>query len=225
MRAAVGDVWRCGALPIVVGGTGLYFKALLEGLSPIPAVPDAVREHWRGEAKRLEPAELHAVLAARDRATAARLAPTDRQRVTRALEVLDATGRGLADWQREPGEPVLTAGDALLLVTAPDREALYRGADARLDWMVANGAVDEAARLGERGLPAELPVMRALGVAPLLSAVRGECSVVEATAQAKRDTRHYIKRQETWLRRNMIAWKHISAQDMDDFSSKFFTLI
>ena len=224
-KEALEAAWQRGAKPIVVGGTGLYFKALLDGLSPIPAVPEAVREHWRGKAKRLGAEALHAVLAARDPMTAARLAASDGQRTTRALEVLEATGRGLADWQREPGQPVLAGSEALLLVAAPEREALYMRADRRFDAMMAGEAMAEVAQLAERGYAADRPVMGALGVAPLLSAMKRECSLDQAVEQAKRDTRHYIKRQQTWLRRNMIAWNHVSTQEMVEISAQSFTLI
>ena len=225
VKAVMEEQWRIGSLPVVVGGTGLYFKALLEGLSPIPSVPDAVREHWRGEARRLAPAALHVVLEARDPVTAARLMPTDRQRVTRALEVLDATGRGLADWQRQRDRPVLAAEDALLLVAAPERAAIYARADERFDRMIAGGAIAEVERLAARGYSDDLPIMRALGVVPLLAAQSGSLPLLQAVRQAKLDTRHYIKRQETWLRRNMIAWKRLSTQQMEGFDEESFTLI
>ena len=102
-------------MPIITGGTGLYFKALLEGLSPIPSIPAHIRAHWRAEAQQLPPQALHALLAARDPQTSARLAPTDTQRLTRALEVMEATGRGLSDWHQQRTEPLLEADDVLRL--------------------------------------------------------------------------------------------------------------
>src|SRR5262249_37300781 len=104
---AIAEARSGGRMPIVVGGTGLYFKALLEGLSPVPAIEPDVRAHWRGQALLLPATELYAILACRDPATAAQLMPTDPQRIVRALEVLDSTGRSLAEWQRTPGKPVL----------------------------------------------------------------------------------------------------------------------
>ena len=143
---------QAGAVPIVTGGTGLYFRALLEGLSPVPVIPAAVRAHWRAQAKRLGPAALHAVLSARDPATAAGLQPTDPQRLVRALEVHEATGRGLADWQREKGRPVLAEGEAVRLVAMPDRRVLYERADARFEAMMAAGALRGGGRAGGQGL-------------------------------------------------------------------------
>lgn len=201
-----------GLRPIIVGGTGLYFRALLEGLSPVPAIPEDVRAHWRGEAGRLGAAGLHAVLAERDPAVAARLRPTDPQRIARALEVLEATGRSLADWQREPGEPLLHEADCECVVILPDRTLNYTRADARFDAMIAAGALDEVRALAARNLDPGLPVMRALGVPQLIAHLAGATSLPEAITAAKLETRHYIKRQATWLHRNMNAWKYITQQ-------------
>jgi tRNA dimethylallyltransferase len=202
-------------IPIVVGGTGLYFKALLEGLSPIPPIPEAVRTRWRADAPRLGAAGLHQALAERDPRMAARLRPTDPQRIVRALEVLEATGRSLADWQRTPGQPLLAAERAVRIVVAPDRRELYRRCDSRLDVMLQQGALEEVAELGALGLDRTLPAMAALGVAPLLAHLAGALNLEGAMAQAKADTRRYVKRQLTWLRRNMIAWRWLDAQETE----------
>jgi tRNA dimethylallyltransferase len=142
---AIAEARAQGRLPIIVGGTGLYFKALLEGLSPVPATDPQVRAYWRGEAARRPAPELHALLAQRDPEMAARLMPTDPQRVVRALEVLESTGRSLADWQRQPGTPVLAGADTLRLLVLPDRDELGSHIDARFDAMLAEGAVEECA--------------------------------------------------------------------------------
>jgi tRNA dimethylallyltransferase len=202
-------------VPIVVGGTGLYFKALLEGLSPIPAVPEAIRARWRAEARRLGAAALHLMLAERDPRMAARLRPRDPQRIVRALEVLEATGRSLADWQRVPGKPVLAAETAIRIVVSPDRTELYRRCDARFEEMLRQGALEEAAALRALALDPKLSAMTALGVSPLLAHLAGEVTLEEAATQAKADTRSYAKRQLTWLRRNMIAWKWLNAQQTE----------
>ena len=156
-----------------MGGTGLYFKALLEGLSPIPETDAAVRIHWRNEALRLGALELHAELKRSDPEMAARLAVTDTQRLTRALEVLHSTGRSLADWQRQPGTPLLTEHETLRLVLRPDRTQLMARCDVRFDHMMAAGALQEVQALGGAGLDLELPAMRALGMPPLADFVRG----------------------------------------------------
>ena len=201
-----------GLRAVIVGGTGLYFMALLQGLSPVPQVPADVRAFWRAEADRLGASELHAVLAARDSVMAERLRPSDLQRVTRALEVLDATGRSLAGWQTVAGVPLLDAMGCEKVVVMPGREAIYARADQRFDAMMEQDALAEVMGLGALGLDPALPAMRALGVPQLLAAIRGEMSLVAGVAEAKAATRRYIKRQMTWLKRNMISWNVISAQ-------------
>jgi len=210
---AIGEAHGGGRLPIVVGGTGLYFKALTEGLSPIPDVPREIRIHWRREADRLGARALHEELARRDPAMADRLNPFDAQRVTRALEVLEASGRSLLHWQGLPGTPVLDPGAVLPVVLRPARDALHRATDRRLIAMVAEGALDEVRRLIERRLDDGLPIMRALGVAPFIAHCQGAIDLDEAIARAQAETRQYVKRQETWLRRNMSAWKSFVAQE------------
>jgi tRNA dimethylallyltransferase len=165
-----------------------------------------VRAFWRAEAARRPVTELHALLAARDPEMARRLMPTDRQRIVRALEVLESTGRSLVQWQREPGTPVLVEGETTRLLLMPERQRQGPLIDARFDAMLAAGALEEVAGLLGRGFSSELPVMRALGVAPLAAHLDGRLGLQDAVAQAKADTRRYAKRQLTWLRRNMITW-------------------
>ena len=192
--------------PIVVGGTGLYFKALLEGLSAIPPVPEAVRAEVRAMAA-AEPAErLHAALAARDPLTAARLEVGDRQRVARALEVLAATGRPLAGFLAAREAPLLDPAACVRLFLAPDREALKRRIDARFDAMLDLGALEEVQALRRRGLDPALPAMRAHGVPWLMQALDDRMALTEAIARAKADTRRYAKRQLTWFRHQGEGW-------------------
>jgi tRNA dimethylallyltransferase len=213
--AAIAAAQAAGRVPIVVGGTGLYFWALLEGLSPIPAADPGVRAFWRAEAGRRPAPELHALLATRDPETAARLRPTDPQRIVRALEVLDSTGRSLAEWQRQPGRPVLVEAATERLLVLPERASHGARMDARFDAMMAGGALDEVRRLMALGLSSELPIMRALGIPPLAAHLAGALSLDEAVATAKSDTRKYAKRQLTWLRRNMITWIVSNPQYME----------
>ena len=198
-------------LPIFVGGTGLYFRALTAGLAAVPPIPEEIRAHWR--ARRAEGAALHAELARRDPAMAARLRPTDPQRVLRALEVLDATGRSLADWQAETGPPLVR--DAVRMVLETDRAALYARIDARFDAMLRQGALDELVRIRARGLDAGLPALRALGVPSLMAALDGQMPLEEAVAEAKAESRRYAKRQITWFRRQMADWPRVPAGDLD----------
>jgi tRNA dimethylallyltransferase len=201
--------------PVIVGGTGLYFKVLLEGLSPVPPVDAGIRAHWRALAAQRAPQELHEILAGRDPAMAARLAPTDRQRMVRALEVLDSTGRSLDSWQQAAGQPVLQADDTLRLVVSPDRKELAARHEARVDAMLREGALAEVHALLQLQLSPELPVMRALGVVPLAAHLRGAVSAEEAAAALKGDTRRYAKRQRTWLKRHMFAWNWLNTQQME----------
>jgi tRNA dimethylallyltransferase len=206
---AIAEARTLGRGAIVVGGTGLYFKTLIEGLSPIPAIPEDVRRRWRRKAEHCGAGELHKVLAGRDPEMAQRLCPSDPQRVVRALEVLEATGRSLARWQEEPGTPIIDLTTAERLVVEADRDALYRRCDARFEAMMEAGALDEVSALAALGLPAGLPAMRALGVRPLMQHLAGQVSLEEAVAAAKRETRQYVKRQLVWLKRNMNAWAAI----------------
>ena len=197
------------AAPLIfVGGTGLYFRALTQGLSDIPLVPEAVRAAVRAEAEGEPTERLHAWLAERDPTTAARLRPSDRQRVLRALEVVAATGRPLADFQGAREAPPLAPGEWAGLFLAPERAALNARIDARFEAMLRQGALEEAEALMRRGLDPALPVMRAHGAPHLMAHLKGEIPLAEAAELAKRDTRQYAKRQFTWARHQMtdFAW-------------------
>jgi tRNA dimethylallyltransferase len=198
---------RAGPL-IFVGGTGLYFRALTEGLSDIPRVPQAVRTAVRAEAEGQPTPSLHAKLAELDALTAARLRPSDRQRLLRALEVVAATGRPLAGFQGARQAPPLAAGEWAGLFLAPEREGLNARIAARFAAMLSDGALQEVDALMRRGLDPALPVMRAHGAPQLMAHLRGELSLDEAAALAVRDTRRYAKRQFTWARGQMpdFAW-------------------
>ena len=154
---------------------------------------------------------------------AARLMPTDPQRIVRALEVLESTGRSLADWQRQPGKPVLAEHETVRLLAVPDRATQATVIDARFDAMLAAGALEEVRALLALGLSDELPVMRALGVAPLAAHLAGETSLEAAVTAAKTETRQYAKRQLTWLRRNMISWTRIDTQQMERIGANNFS--
>jgi tRNA dimethylallyltransferase len=193
-----------GEEPVIfVGGTGLYFRALTEGLSDMPAVPEAVRAAIRAGAEGRATADLHAELAALDPETASRFRPSDRQRTLRALEVFAATGRPLVSFHETRAAPPLKPGEWTGLFLAPDRDALYRRIDARFDAMLEAGALDEAAALMERGLDPALPVMRAHGVPHLIERLEGRLSPAQARERSKLETRRYAKRQFTWARHQM----------------------
>ena len=207
VRAALDEAKGRGRPPIIVGGTGLYFKALTEGLSDIPDIPEEIRARYRLLAQTEPPQALHAELARRDPLTAARLRPTDPQRIVRALEVLEATGRPLAEWQATKQPPLLPLAQAFPLVMSVDRAELYRRCDARFDAMVAEGAIEEARAVAAFGLDPSLPAMRAVGLPPLLAYSRGEIAFEEAAERAKTNTRNYAKRQISWINSNFKTWK------------------
>jgi tRNA dimethylallyltransferase len=193
---------------IIVGGTGLYFRALIHGLAAVPPIPAEIRTRVRARLGSDGVAALHAELTRRDPATAARLMPNDRARVTRALEVVLATGRSLLDWHKE-GMPVsLDAALAAKVFLMPDHDELFRRIGARFDAMMAAGAMDEVRALAARKLDPNLPAMKAHGVPWLIRHLNGEISVADAAEGAKRDTRQYTKRQGTWFRNQLadFAW-------------------
>ncbi len=198
-----------GLKPIVVGGTGMYFKAALQGLSNIPAVPDAVRLAVRAAAKGKTPQQLHAELAACDPKTAIRLRPTDPQRLLRALEVFATTGKPLAAYQGPRNPPLLEASACRCVFLAPERVALYARIDQRYENMIVDGALDEVKALHERGLDPALPAMRAHGAPHLMAFLEGELSLAEAIRRGQSDTRHYARRQFTFARHQLpdFEWR------------------
>ena len=204
--AALGEITAAGGTPIFAGGTGLYLKALLHGLSDIPKTPDGVRAHVRAQAQGMTPEALHARLAACDPVTAARLRPSDPQRILRALEVFEATGLPLRHFQERRAPPLLDGDTCACVFLEPDRQDLHRRIDARFDTMMAQGALDEAAALAARRLDPALPAMRAHGVPGLIAHLRGALSLEDAIAKGKRDTRRYSRRQFTWFRHQLAQF-------------------
>lgn len=206
-RAAIAATLAAGRLPIVTGGSGLYLRALLDGIADVPAIDPAVRAAVRG----LDPAAARAALAAEDPAATV----TDPQRVARALEVVRATGRPLRDWQAAATGGIAADVDLQPMVVDRPRTDLHARIDARLAGMIAGGALAEAAALGERAMPADAPAMRAIGVAPLLAAVRGEVTLAAAIAATRTATRHYAKRQATWFRNQTPGWPRAVASEQN----------
>jgi tRNA dimethylallyltransferase len=207
--AALEKARLLGRIPVFTGGSGLYFKALLAGLAAIPPVPPDVRAAVRSRLEASGPGALHAELARRDPVAGARLRPSDRSRIARALEVFEATGRSIADW-RHDGMPALLSGvHTAKIFLAPDRTVLYRRIDARFDAMLSAGALDEVRALAARGLDPLLPAMKAHGVPWLIRHLAGEISLADAAAEAKKDTRHYAKRQFTWFRHQLADWPRV----------------
>lgn len=204
--AALAQARKAGQLPILVGGTGLYFRALTQGLAAIPAIAEEVRAAVREAAGALDNPALHASLAARDPATAARLQVNDRQRVLRALEVEAATGRPLSDWQRDAQPPALDEDSCVRFVLEVDRALLRRRIDARFEAMMAEGALEEVRRLAARRLRPDRTILKAHGAPALTRHLAGEISLAEAIAEGQADTRRYAKRQDTFFRHQMPGW-------------------
>ncbi len=222
----IGAAHDAGRLPIVVGGTGLYIRALMTGLARIPPVPQPVREAARRRLEADGPEALHEALAARDPVMAARLSPGDGQRLARAWEVLEATGRSLAEWQRPTGAADDASGRAFLcLVLAPPRDVIYAACDARFEAMLAAGALDEAAALSAQGLDAGLPLMKAVGLRELLRHLSGDISLAEACRLGQQATRRYAKRQLTWIRHQMTPDHLIDEKYSERLTPEIFPYI
>ena len=209
---ALGEARAQGRVPIFVGGSGLYFKAITRGLSAVPPIPPDVRESVRARLERDGVEALHAELARRDPVSAERLKPRDRTRIARALEVVEATGRSLTDWHREGLPPILPQGTFVALFLAPARETLYARIDARFDAMLKAGALDEVAALAARNLDPLLPAMKAHGVPALIRHLRGEITLEEAAEIGRADTRHYAKRQFTWFRHQLPEFEWVQPE-------------
>jgi tRNA dimethylallyltransferase len=209
---AINDIQGRGRTPILVGGTGLYFKALLDGLAPAPDIPDAVRVEVQDLYDRRGLEGLREEAERQDGEAAARIAQGDRQRLMRIVAVARATGRKLSEIQRDTRpliDPVRAAGVAII----PPREALYARIETRFDQMVEAGALEEARGLSARRLDPSLPAMKAVGLPPLLSHLAGELSLEAAIETAKRDSRRYAKRQFTWFSNQHSDWARIGALD------------
>jgi len=210
VRKALAAARRLNRLPIVVGGTGLYFKALTQGLSAVPPIAGRIRAAVRARLEAEGAAALHAEIMRRDPSSAERLKPSDRARIVRALEVLEATGRPLADWHRD-GMPALVDRDRSIKVFLDaERAELGRRIDARFDAMLADGALAEVRALDARGLDPASPVLKAHGVPWLRRVLAGEMRLADAAEQAKRDTRRYTKRQFTWFRHQLDDWTWVA---------------
>jgi tRNA dimethylallyltransferase len=201
--AALAEARAEARLPIFIGGTGLYFKALLRGLADVPPVPTDVREAVRARLERDGIEALHAELVRCDPVMGERLKPRDRARVARALEVIEATGRSINDWHTCGLPPLLSPANVTAAFLAPDRAELYARIDRRFATMLEQGALEEVAALAKRGLDPILPAMKAHGVPALIRHLKGEIPLTEAAAIGATDTRHYAKRQFTWFRHQL----------------------
>ena len=204
--AVLNELSRAGRPAILVGGTGLYFKALTTGLAAVPPIPADVRSTVRGRLETEGVRALYEELRDRDPGTANRLMPNDRSRISRALEVILATGRSLSDWHREGMPPLVDAANAAKVFITCERQELVRRIETRFTAMLKAGALDEVRKLAARKLDPTLPAMKAHGVPWLIRHLDGQISLDEAAEGAIMDTRRYAKRQLTWFRNQMKDW-------------------
>lgn len=212
-----------GRLPIVCGGTGLYIRALLHGLAPVPQVPPEIRAAAKADLERLGHQAFHDRLATEDPETAARLAPTDTTRNLRAWEVWAATGRSISWWQRQPPDPPPPSLRPFVLTLAPPRDVLYARCDRRLEQMVLHGpALDEVRTLLDLGLADDTPVMKALGVPELAAHLRGATDLESALKRAQQLTRNYAKRQMTWFRGQLDSDETLATQYSETLLPEIF---
>lgn len=220
-KLAIAAAHKARILPILVGGTGLYLRTLLDGIAPIPELDTALRAKIRA----LNVADAYAALQGKDPEMAARLGPTDSSRVARALEVIESTGRSIADWRKDKVGGIAEEVALHPLVLLPPRDWLYARCDARFDAMIKGGAVAEVETLLARGLPADAPVMRAIGVPEIAAMLSGEITREEAIALGKIATRQYAKRQFTWFRNQAPAhWPRWMEEINDSNMSKIETI-
>ncbi|HEX3363466.1 tRNA (adenosine(37)-N6)-dimethylallyltransferase MiaA [Phenylobacterium sp.] len=226
LRAAhdvLADITGRGRPAVVVGGTGLYFRALTQGLAEAPEIPAEVRRQTAVDYDALGHDAFRDRLALHDPAAAARIEVNDRQRLSRAWEVYAATGRALSDWQADSTlAPPAIAWTSVAL--EPPREALYARCDARLAAMLETGVLDEVAALAARNLDPALPLMKAVGFRELAGHLRGETSLRDALAAAQQETRRYAKRQTTWMRGQMAGWPRLTEINAEDQWRQFLAL-
>ncbi|WP_332773953.1 tRNA (adenosine(37)-N6)-dimethylallyltransferase MiaA [Phenylobacterium sp.] len=226
VRAATGVLDEIAARDrpaVVVGGTGLYFSALTDGLADIPPVAAEARAEAERDFDTLSEIAFRSRLAFNDPVAAERIAPGDRQRLVRAWTVFAATGTALTEWQSRT-EPALALGSWRTVALDPPREILYERCDTRFEFMLHDGAITEVEALAARGLDPALPALKAVGYRELAAYLQGKLSLEQAQAEAQRETRRYAKRQSTWMRGRMAAWPRIDAVAPEDQWRQFLAL-
>ncbi len=204
------DIMARGRVPIIIGGTGLYFKALLQGLAKVPQPSAQARANAQNILTEQGIGALRARAEQLDPAAAARILGDDPQRLLRVVEVAQSSGVSLSYWQAQT-QPIIGKADWRGAVLTPPRDGLYERINARFDGMVESGGIDEVARLYARGLNPMLPAMKAIGVPQIISALNGEQSLETALETAKRETRRFAKRQFTWFRGQAADWPTLSS--------------
>lgn len=225
LRGALAEVRGAGGIPIIVGGTGLFFTAACEGLADIPPIPAPVRARVRAALAAEGVPALHAALSRLDPVMADRLRASDAQRVARALEVIEGTGQSLAVWQARGAAPVVPLDTAYAFVLSLPRKELYARIDARFAAMIEAGALEEARRFAGCGFDRDVPAQKALGLRPLIEAAGGRLELAEAVTQGQIQSRQYAKRQLTWFRNKMISWNTVDAQYLERSIEEIFSIM
>ncbi len=222
---AIETTFDDGLLPIICGGTGMYLKTLTEGMSYIPDINKDIRADIRSRLDEVGSLAVYDELAKIDPTMAARLNPADKQRVARALEVVMSTGRSLAKWQQDKPIAPPEYLKFHIITIAPPRDILYDRCNKRFAKMLQYGALEEVKKLMQRNIKSSLPIMRALGVAPIISYLNNEISLKDAEIKACAMTRQYAKRQMTWINNNIISKKHINSQYSEKIIHEIFPFI
>lgn len=211
-RSVIAEAHQAGVLPVLVGGTGMYMKVLLEGIAPIPEIDPEVRSVVRA----MDTATAYAALQIEDPERASQLDPGDSQRIARALEVKKSTGVTLGDWQMAKSGGIAEEVTLTAVVHVPDRQWVYNRCDARFEAMLAAGAIAEVEALLKRGLSPALPVMRAIGVPEIAAYLAKEIDRQELVARGAQATRNYAKRQFTWFRnQSPESWTRVESENID----------
>ncbi len=221
---AVDDARKASSLPIIVGGTGMYLQAARDGIAPIPEIPVEIHQACLEELVARGGAAFREDLSKFDEKTASRLFDGDSQRLVRAMGVVRATGRPISAWQSDPHQGAV-AGKVVAISVMPPRADTYARIDRRFAQMMEEGAVEEVEALAERGLDPSLPVMKAIGVREILTMQAGEISRGRAIELASRDSRHYAKRQMTWIRNNYRAQISIFEKFSTRFIKEIFSIL
>lgn len=214
-RVAVAAAERDKRTPILVGGTGLYFRALLDGLAEIPPIPEEIREDANALFDEAGPEGFRDMLRELDPEAAERLKVNDRYRAVRAYEVVASTGRTLAEWHDSEHRPVLAEDETLRFALLPERERLYAAIERRFQAMLEAGALEEAERMLAMQLPPNRPATKALGLSELGDYLSGKIDLPGATEAAVQRSRRYAKRQMTWIRGQMMSWQALEQTQLD----------
>ena len=219
VKPVIEQAWAQGKLPLLVGGTGMYIKTLMDGLAAVPEIPPAIRASVRA----MERAKLHPHLTMIDPLMATQLKPGDTQRLLRAIEVMEATGKSLEYWKKQALEPFFPEAEFTSYYMDMSREEMYARIDKRFEIMINTGALDEVRMVMALNLPPDLPILRAHGVPELAAHLCGEMTLEDAIKKSQQNTRNYAKRQMTWIRNQLSDAVPVQSGDGSELSSKRHT--